>query len=101
MGGVLHFFENPPNSLIIWVPILFFGVIVFLLWRTIQLMPKVRPAAVDAQPRGACSWSDVAGLDEVKEELCEVVEFLRRPERFERLGARVPKGLLLYGPPGT
>jgi len=101
MGGVLHFFENPPNSLIIWVPILFFGAIVFLLWRTIQLMPKVRPAAVDAKSRASVGWVDVAGLEEVKEELSEVVEFLRSPERFERLGARVPKGILLYGPPGT
>src|SRR4051794_11712452 len=101
MGGVLHFFENPPNSLIIWVPILFFGAIVFLLWRTIQLMPKVRLAAVDAKSRASVGWVDVAGLDEVKEELSEVVEFLRSPERFERLGARVPKGILLYGPPGT
>src|SRR6188508_2512619 len=101
MGSVLHFFENPPNSLIIWVPILFFGAIVFLLWRTIQLMPKVRPAAVDLKSRASVGWADVAGLDEVKEELSEVVEFLRSPERFERLGARVPKGILLYGPPGT
>jgi cell division protease FtsH len=101
MGGVLHFFENPPNSLIIWIPIVFFGAIVFLLWRTIQLMPRVRPAAVDAKSRASVGWADVAGLEEVKEELSEVVEFLRSPERFERLGARVPKGILLHGPPGT
>jgi cell division protease FtsH len=101
VGGVLHFFESPPNSLIIWVPILFFGAIIFLLWRTIQLMPRVRPQAVEAKSRSAIAWSDVAGLDEVKEELSEVVDFLRQPERFERLGARVPKGILLYGPPGT
>src|SRR5437763_3762474 len=100
MGGVLHFFENPPNSLLIWVPILFFGAIVYLLWRTIQLMPKVRPAPLVASKRSTIGWGDVAGLDEVKEELSEVVDFLRTPERFERLGARVPKGILLYGPPG-
>ena len=47
------------------------------------------------------TFSDVAGLDEAVEELKEVAEFLERPERFRKLGAKVPKGILLYGPPGT
>ena len=47
------------------------------------------------------TFADVAGADEEKEELREVVEFLRDPERFTRLGARIPKGILLVGPPGT
>jgi len=101
MGGVFDFFSNPPSALLIWIPIIFFGLIIFLLWRTMQLMPRVSPAAVDAKSRAAVKWAEVAGLDEVKEELSEVVDFLRHPERFERLGARVPKGILLYGPPGT
>ncbi len=46
-------------------------------------------------------FSDVAGCDEAKEELHEVVEFLKEPDKFERLGAQVPKGVLLLGPPGT
>ncbi|MDQ4048798.1 MAG: AAA family ATPase, partial [Actinomycetota bacterium] len=46
-------------------------------------------------------WEDIAGADEAKDELREVVEFLRSPERFKQLGARVPKGILLHGPPGT
>jgi cell division protease FtsH len=46
-------------------------------------------------------FSDVAGVDEAKEELQEVVDFLRNPERYSRLGGRMPKGVLLVGPPGT
>jgi len=47
------------------------------------------------------TFDDVAGVDEEKEELAEIVEFLREPERFDKLGARIPKGVLLVGPPGT
>jgi cell division protease FtsH len=101
MSQVGHFFNDPPPGVLIWLPILFFGAIVFLLWKTIGMMPRVKTQAIKAQSKSSASWADVAGLEEVKEELSEVVEFLRNPERFERLGARVPKGILLYGPPGT
>jgi len=47
------------------------------------------------------TFEDVAGVDEAKEELAEVVEFLREPKKFTRLGGRIPKGVLLMGPPGT
>ena len=47
------------------------------------------------------TFNDVAGVQEAKDELIEVVEFLRRPEKFQRLGGRIPKGVLLVGPPGT
>src|SRR5438045_8871895 len=67
----------------------------------LQLMPKVKPAEVDTKSRSAVTWADVAGVDEVRAELQEVVDFLRNPRKFERLGARVPKGILLHGPPGT
>jgi cell division protease FtsH len=51
------------------------------------------------QPR--VTFDDVAGIDEAERELVEIVDFLRNPERYTRLGARIPRGVLLYGPPGT
>lgn len=47
------------------------------------------------------SFADVAGIDEAREELNEIVEFLRQPNKFRNLGARIPKGILMFGPPGT
>jgi cell division protease FtsH len=75
--------------------------IVYLLWRTLQMMPRVKPTHIQAGSRQAVSLSDVAGVTEAKAELQEVIDFLRYPKRFEQLGAKVPKGILLYGPPGT
>ena len=54
-----------------------------------------------ADEKNKVFFSDVAGADEEKEELTEVVDFLRDPEKFRRLGARIPRGVLLVGPPGT
>ncbi len=53
------------------------------------------------QEQGRVTFEDVAGVDEAKEELSEVVEFLSNPRKFTRLGGRIPKGVLLVGPPGT
>ncbi len=58
-------------------------------------------AKVSVEKDTGVRFSDVAGCEEAKEELKEVVEFLRKPEKFEALGARIPKGVLLVGPPGT
>ena len=46
-------------------------------------------------------FKDVAGLEEVKEELIEVIDFLKNPDKYKKMGAKIPKGILLYGPPGT
>jgi cell division protease FtsH len=86
-----------------WLPLVFavlLVLMVYILWRTLQVMPRVS-AAKTITAGSNVSWDDVAGLDEAKGELHEVVDFLRDPGRFGRLGARVPKGILLYGPPGT
>ena len=54
---------------------------------------------VDSSKR--VTFNDVAGADEVKEELSEVVDFLKKPQKFKAIGAKIPKGVLLFGPPGT
>jgi cell division protease FtsH len=81
--------------------IVFMFVIAFFLWRTLKMMPRTKPVQIKPEVRSSIGWEDIAGVDEAKEELQEVVEFLRHPKRFRDIGARVPAGVLLHGPPGT
>jgi cell division protease FtsH len=104
MPPVASFGSFMQNFALTWLPVMFFGlmcVVVWLLWRTIKLMPRVKPMEITPGSSSSVTWDEVAGLDEAKEELQEVVDFLRDPKRFERMGARVPKGILFHGPPGT
>ncbi|ACZ39262.1 ATP-dependent zinc metalloprotease FtsH [Sphaerobacter thermophilus] len=66
-----------------------------------RTLGRGRSDSVTAVERPETTFSDVAGLIEAKEELAEIVTFLRDPERFRRMGARMPRGVLLAGPPGT
>src|SRR5579872_1402265 len=99
-----NWFHQAANFATTWLPLAFFGILVitaYLLWKTVGIMPRIRPTHMDAGAKSQVTWSDVAGVEEVRAELMEVVDFLRDPKRYHRLGAKVPKGLLLYGPPGT
>jgi cell division protease FtsH len=86
--------------------ILFIGLL-FLLFRRAGNVQNVlgsfgRSSARRYQPSGdKVTFADVAGIEEAKEELSEVVDFLRHPERYRKLGGRIPHGVLLAGPPGT
>jgi cell division protease FtsH len=86
--------------------LLFIGLIFFAFRRSGNVQNVLgsfgRSSARRYQPAGdRVTFADVAGIDEAKEELSEVVDFLKEPQRYTRIGARVPHGVLLSGPPGT
>jgi len=102
-----HFESQLLSTVLSWViPIGIF----FLIWRF--AMKKMGPgmgvmsfakskAKIFAESETKVTFADVAGIDEAKEELQEIVEFLSTPGKFQKLGGRIPKGVLLVGPPGT
>ena len=95
------------NILTSWLPILFFVFLFFIFIRQAQSgggklfsfgKSKHRVLSEDSRK---VTFDDIAGIDEAKEELSEVIEFLKDPKKFTRLGGRIPKGVLLMGTPGT
>ena len=88
-----------------WLPIItlvFFALLIYVMFRMLSVMPKTKPKEIKASKRrSGVTWEDIAGVEGTKEELQEVVDFLSDPKRFKALGAKVPKGIMLHGPPGT
>ncbi len=106
-------YKNPPafgnwiGMLVNFLPLIVFGAILIFMMRQAQgsnsqamNFGKSR-ARMFTGNKPTVTFMDVAGVDEAKEELQEVVEFLKYPEKFASLGARIPRGVLLVGPPGT
>jgi len=95
------------SSVVYILPILLMGGVLWFIFRQEQGSNNQAMAFGKSRARmfsgdhPTVTFSDVAGVEEAKEELAEVVEFLREPQKFIQLGARIPKGVLLVGPPGT
>ena len=102
---------NPENSawitiLVNFLPILLFGVIAYMMLMKLGNGNKGtfdfgKSKAKLADEQGRKTFKDVAGLKEEKEEVQELIDFLKNPKKFTKMGARIPKGVLLVGPPGT
>ena len=93
--------------LVTWGPFILFLGLWFFLMRQMQIggnkalsFGKSR-ARMLTEERKKVTFSDVAGIDEAKEEVLEIIEFLKDPRKFQKLGGRIPKGVLIVGPPGT
>jgi cell division protease FtsH len=93
--------------LVNWLPLILFIAAWFFLSRQMQgangkaMGFGKSKAKMLTEAHGRVTFEDVAGVDEAKEDLQEIVEFLRDPQKFQRLGGRIPRGVLLVGPPGT
>ncbi len=94
------FFAQLPSLIISFLPTAIMLALFIMIFKMQGLGEKGK-VYDDTQRKTKVKFDDVAGLDEEKEELIEIVDFLKRPEKFAKMGAKIPKGVLLYGKPGT
>ena len=95
--GSIGKYETP---IMIVIQLLMYGVFFGIMAKTMGLGSGIL-GKKEKETESKIKFSDVAGLDEVKEDLMTVVDFLKNPEQYKEAGAEIPKGVLLYGPPGT
>jgi len=95
------------TAILSWLPLLLLVVMWYFLYRQMQTggnkamaFGKSRARMLSASQKKV-TFKDVAGVEEAKEELKEIIEFLKDPQKFQKLGGKIPKGVLLMGPPGT
>jgi len=97
-SGLLATIEG--HFLTLVVPICFIFLVIGLFW-TIRMQSGSRMNGKEKNGEAKITWDDIAGCDDAKAELIEVISFLRDPEHFKKVGARIPRGVLLHGLPGT
>ena len=106
-GNELELIQKP-KSILAQIPSMIMSILptaimlaLFIMIFKMQGLGEIGKVYDDTERKTKIKFDDVAGLDEEKEEMIEIVDFLKKPEKFKKMGARVPKGVLLYGKPGT
>jgi cell division protease FtsH len=84
-----------------WGPLILMALLVLLIYVTVRQMGGARFNHKTKPVRSQARLADVAGIDEIRDEVIEIAEYLRDPGRYKAMGATLPKGIVLYGPPGT
>ncbi len=88
----MSFFDSFKDWALTWLPLVFFGLLVYLVWRTLASCRGSSRRTIDPASKSSVTWDDVAGVDEVREELQEVVEFLRDPKSLRAARRARPEG---------
>jgi cell division protease FtsH len=92
---------NVSSWLQTWGPLILMAMLVLLIYVTVRQMGGARFSHKVKAVHSNTKLADVAGIDEIRDEVIEIAEYLREPGRYEAMGATLPKGIVLYGPPGT